>query len=136
MVYGNFTTLPFDDVNTEEMLVIALKRKIFMRLKLQPKDQRLSVRLHGDLREMENHNSLSAYLITDKTPIFLENTLLGLQGFESVATEQELYYSHNEVKTYFSELLFRNPIELYIIRANICRKSVSFKIQTRLKTNT
>jgi hypothetical protein len=39
---------------------------------------------------MENQNSLSAYLISDKTPIFLENTLLGLQGFQSVATEQEL----------------------------------------------
>lgn len=49
-----------------------------MRLKLEPKDQRLCVRLHGDLREMENQNSLSAYLITEKTPIFLENTLLGL----------------------------------------------------------
>lgn len=122
MVYGNFTTISFDDVNTEEILVIALKRKIFMRLKLQPKDQRLSVRLHGDLREMENHNSLSAYLITDKTPIFLENTLLGLQGFESVATEQELYYSTNDVRTPYLDLYFRNPIEWYIIKANICRK--------------
>jgi len=54
MVYGNFTTLSFDDINPEEMLVIHLKRKIYMRLKLEPKDQRLCVRLHGDLREMEN----------------------------------------------------------------------------------
>lgn len=38
MVYGNFTTLTFDDVNTEEMLVIHLKRKIYMRLKLEAKD--------------------------------------------------------------------------------------------------
>jgi len=43
---------------------------------------------------MENQNSLSAYLITDKTPIFLENMILGLQGFESVATEQELSHSY------------------------------------------
>lgn len=93
MVYGNFTTLTFEDVNAEEMLVIHLKRKIYMRLKLETKDQRLSVRLHGDLRIMENQNSLSAYLVSDKTPIFLENTLLGLQNFQSVATEQELQHS-------------------------------------------
>ncbi len=74
MVYGNFTTLTFDDVNPEEMLVVNLKRKIFMKLRLEPQNQRLSVRLHGDLREMENQNSLSAYMVTDKTPIFLENT--------------------------------------------------------------
>lgn len=54
MVYGNFTTLTFDDVNPEEMLVVNLKRKIFMKLRLEPQNQRLSVRLHGDLREMEN----------------------------------------------------------------------------------
>ena len=78
MVYGNFTTLFFDDINADEMLVIHLKRKIYMRLKVETKDQRLSVRLHGDLRQMENNNSLSAYMVTEKTPIFLENTLLGL----------------------------------------------------------
>lgn len=61
MVYGNFTTLSFEDINSEEMLVIHLKKRIYMRLKLETKDQRLSVRLHGDLREMENQNSLSAY---------------------------------------------------------------------------
>lgn len=101
MVYGNFTTLTFDDINTEEMLVIHLKRKIYMRLKLEAKDQRLSVRLHDDLREMENQNSLSAYLISDKTPIFLENTLLGLQGFQSVATEQELTQTASVVSHYY-----------------------------------
>ena len=36
MVYGNFTTLTFDDVNPEEMLVVNLKRKIFMKLRLEP----------------------------------------------------------------------------------------------------
>ena len=36
MVYGNFTTLTFDDVNPEELLVVNLKRKIFMKLRLEP----------------------------------------------------------------------------------------------------
>jgi hypothetical protein len=38
MVYGNFTTLTFDDVNPEEMLVVNLKRKIFMKLRLEPQN--------------------------------------------------------------------------------------------------
>jgi len=38
MVYGNFTTLSFEDINPEECLVMHLKRKIYMRLKLEPKD--------------------------------------------------------------------------------------------------
>jgi hypothetical protein len=29
-------------------------------------------------------------MVTDKTPIFLENTLLGLKNIESVASEEEL----------------------------------------------
>jgi len=36
MVYGNFTTLTFDDVNVEELLVVNLKRKIYLKLRLEP----------------------------------------------------------------------------------------------------
>jgi hypothetical protein len=35
---------------------------------------------------MENQNSLSAYMVTDKTPIFLENTQMG-QKLPSEAAE-------------------------------------------------
>jgi len=46
--------------------------------------------LHGDLREMENQNSLSAYMITDKTPIFLENTQTSNRLTSEVADNPEL----------------------------------------------
>jgi len=45
--------------------------------------------LHGDLREMENQNSLSAYMITDKTPIFLENTQTSNRLTSEVADNPE-----------------------------------------------
>jgi hypothetical protein len=38
MVYGNFTTITFDDVNVEELLVANLKRKIFMRVRVEPQN--------------------------------------------------------------------------------------------------
>lgn len=46
--------------------------------------------MHGDLREMENQNSLSAYMITDKTPIFLENTQTSNRLTSEVADNPEL----------------------------------------------
>jgi hypothetical protein len=38
MVYGNFTTITFDEVNCDEVIVSHLKRKIYLRLKIEPKD--------------------------------------------------------------------------------------------------
>ena len=37
MAYGNFTTLVFSDINSEETYVSQLKRKIFIRMRIEPR---------------------------------------------------------------------------------------------------
>ena len=39
---------------------------------------------------MESQKSLSVYSVSENTPIFLENKVLGLQSLEYIASEQEL----------------------------------------------
>ena len=73
MVFGNYTTLIFDDVNPEEVLVMELKRKIFLRMRVEARHQKLLVRVDSSLHEMKNDNTLAFYKVNDKTPIYLEN---------------------------------------------------------------
>ena len=47
MVYGNYTTLIFDDIDTEKTYVYQLKRKIFIKMRVEPKYQRLTMRAVG-----------------------------------------------------------------------------------------
>ena len=44
MVYGNFTTLVFDDIDPEKIFVSQLKRKIFIKMRIEPKFQKLTIR--------------------------------------------------------------------------------------------
>lgn len=37
MVYGNYTTLVFDEDNPAECTVAHLKRKIFMKMRIEPR---------------------------------------------------------------------------------------------------
>ena len=43
MAYGNFTTLHFEEIYPEDTLIAQIKRLIFKRLHIEPKDQKLSV---------------------------------------------------------------------------------------------
>ena len=43
-VYGNYTTLVFDDINFEETYISQLKRKIFIRMRIEPRYQKITVR--------------------------------------------------------------------------------------------
>jgi len=44
MVYGNYTTLIFDNIDPEKTFVSQLKRKIFIKMRIEPKYQKLSMR--------------------------------------------------------------------------------------------
>ena len=44
MVYGNYLTLPFEDIDGESMLVIELKKRIFLKQRIEMKYQKLSIR--------------------------------------------------------------------------------------------
>ena len=87
MVYGNYTTLIFDDINTEKTYVSQLKRKIFIKMRIEPKYQKLTLRAAGQqMIELKNENSLSSYSVTDGTTIILEN----------LSTTANKDHSHNE----------------------------------------
>ena len=75
MVYGNYTTFTFDDINFEETFVSQLKRKIFIRMRIEPKHQKITVRNcdTNEMIELTGDNTLSAYQIQESTPIILEN---------------------------------------------------------------
>ena len=63
MVYGNYTTFTFDDINFEETYVSQLKRKIFIRMRIEPKHQKITVRNcdSNEMIELTGDNTLSAY---------------------------------------------------------------------------
>ncbi len=44
MVYGNYTTLSFDNIDPEKTYVSQLKRKIFIKMRIEPKFQKLTYR--------------------------------------------------------------------------------------------
>ena len=75
MVYGNYTTLVFDEVHPEETTVAQLKRKIFIKMRIEPRFQKLSTRVPDkeDVEECHNDKLLSDYDITEKTVVFLDN---------------------------------------------------------------
>ena len=77
---GNFTTINLEDIVLEETSVLQLKRKIFIKLKLEAQNQKLSIRSDsGVLIVLDDLNVLKLYKLTEKIPIYLENTLLGLR---------------------------------------------------------
>jgi len=63
MVYGNYTTLVFDDINPAEQNVGHLKRKIFIKMRIEPRFQKLSVKLKDakSVEECQNDKLLSEY---------------------------------------------------------------------------
>jgi hypothetical protein len=63
MVYGNYTTLVFDDINPAEQTVGHLKRKIFIKMRIEPRFQKLSVKLKDakSVEECQNDKLLSEY---------------------------------------------------------------------------
>ena len=74
MVYGNYTTLIFEDIDPEKTYVSQLKRKIFIKMRVEPKFQKLTIRAAGQPHiELKNENSLSTYNISDNATIILEN---------------------------------------------------------------
>ena len=44
MVYGNYTTLIFDDIDPEKTFVSTLKRKIYIKMRIDTKYQKLTMR--------------------------------------------------------------------------------------------
>lgn len=44
MVYGNYTTLIFDNINPQDMTVAHLKREIFKKMRIEPRFQKLSTK--------------------------------------------------------------------------------------------
>jgi hypothetical protein len=52
---------------------------------------------------MENQNSLSAYLVSEKTPIFLENTLLSNSNFQTVASGDQYEQKTSDVCIFLSD---------------------------------
>lgn len=64
-VYGNYTTLMFDDINPAEVTVGNLKRKIFLKIRIEPRFQKLSVKLKDakEVEECQNEKLLSDYRI-------------------------------------------------------------------------
>ena len=63
MVYGNYTTLAFDNIDPEKTYVSQLKRKIFIKMRVEPKFQKLTIRgENSQIIELKNENSLSVYV--------------------------------------------------------------------------
>jgi hypothetical protein len=56
MVYGNYTTLVFDDIIPTEQTVAHLKRKIFLKMRIEPRFQKLSVIVKDSKTVEECHN--------------------------------------------------------------------------------
>ena len=48
MVYGNYTTLVFDEIEPEEMTFAQIKRKIFIKMRIEPRFQKLSTKVDGN----------------------------------------------------------------------------------------
>lgn len=76
-MYGNYTTLVFDNIDTEKTYVSLLKRKIQMKVRVELKDQKLTIRGEGSqMLVLSNENSLSTYNLNDGATIILENLSL------------------------------------------------------------
>ena len=74
MVYGNYTTLSFDNIDPEKTFVSQLKRKIFIKMRIEPKFQKLTYRgENSQIIELKNENSLSTYCSSDGATLILEN---------------------------------------------------------------
>ena len=52
MVFGNYTTLLFDNIDAEKTYVSLLKRKIQMKLRVEPRDQKLTIRSHFEDKKL------------------------------------------------------------------------------------
>ena len=62
MVFGSYMTLTFNDIDIEETTVWQLKRKVSVRIRTQPHDQKMTIRNEDKVVEMENEVMLSSYL--------------------------------------------------------------------------
>lgn len=105
MVFGNYTTLTFDDV-PEESQVSELKRRIYMRMRIEERYQKLSVRnSEGEVLEMTNDSSLTFYKISEKTVIYLDNLSSGAQVRADPEADQDFNVSNKRqvIITCFSE---------------------------------
>ena len=64
----------FDNIDPEKTYVSLLKRKIQMKVRVEPKDQKLTIRGEASqVLELTNENSLSVYNLSDSATIILEN---------------------------------------------------------------
>lgn len=73
MVYGNYTTLLFDNIDADKTYVSLLKRKIQMKLRVEPRDQKLTVRSSTGITTLLNENNLAHYGLGDGATIIVEN---------------------------------------------------------------
>ena len=99
MVYGNYTTLVFDDIDPEKTYVSQLKRKIFIKMRVDPKFQKLTIRQSGESQtiiDLKNENTISAYNLNDCCTIILEN-------LSSVANQEHAHSEEFVCKTDVSE---------------------------------
>jgi len=91
-VYGNYTTITFDNIDPEKTYVSQLKRKIFIKMKIDPKFQKLSIRgENSQMVELINENSLSMYNVSESTNIVLEN-------LNNLANRDHAFTDHFECK--------------------------------------
>ena len=65
MVFGNHMTLAFNDIVIEETSVWQLKRKVSIRIRTRPHDQKMTIRNGDSSVEMCNEELLSKYLVEE-----------------------------------------------------------------------
>ena len=84
-IYGDFTTLKFENVDPSSTHVLQLKHKVFIKARVQPRSQRLLVRnKSGAIIEMANESLLSAYSLSEEAIVILENNQAERQNNELV----------------------------------------------------
>ena len=83
---------------------------------------------------MENQNSLSAYMISDKTPIFLENTQMG-QKLPSEAAENIEFQTTLDVSLHSILTLLKGGQATYACSAGSAQPKVPLETRHRLAKN-
>ena len=62
-VYGNYTPLVFDNIDPGKTFVSQLKRKIFIKMSVKPKHQKLTIRgENNQVIELKNDSTLGMYI--------------------------------------------------------------------------
>jgi len=121
MVFGNYTTLTFDDV-PEESLVSELKRRIYMRMRIEERYQKLSVRnSEGEVLEMTNDSSLTFYKISEKTVIYLDNLSSGAQ----VRADPEADQDFNTMKESMDKMAKAGANPKYMAKLGIIQQQLA-----------